>query len=81
MEQEKHEGEGYAEKQVSKADRPERETQSPRQERRGRKRVKKDMQGEIVLLDDDMEFVRLDDLEKTEDETTDEIQAEGEKKA
>ena len=47
-----------SEKQPAKQERSERST---RQGRRDRARNKKDMEGEIVLLDEDMEFVRLDE--------------------
>ena len=44
-----------------KPERPERLERSSRQSRRERSRNRKSMEGEIVLLDEDMEFVRLDE--------------------
>ena len=50
-----------AEKQEYPSEKPERPERSSRQSRRERSRNRKSMEGEIVLLDEDMEFVRLDE--------------------
>ena len=66
------------EKQERPSGKQERAERSLRQSRRDRSRNRKDMEGEIVLLDEDMEFLRLDEDDPAEAKDGNSAQGEAE---